>query len=60
MKLGLHIPDFTYPGGPPSLAGDLAAVARTADEAGFDRISVMDHVWQIGSVGPAEHDMLEA
>jgi F420-dependent oxidoreductase-like protein len=60
MRLGLHIPDFTWPGGPHRLARDLAPVARTADDAGFDRISVMDHLWQIGVVGPREHDMLEA
>jgi F420-dependent oxidoreductase-like protein len=60
MRLGLHISDFTWPGGPPGLAGDLAAIARAADDAGFDRISVMDHVWQIGAYGPPEHEMLEA
>jgi F420-dependent oxidoreductase-like protein len=60
MKIGLQIPDFTWPGGPSRLGADLAQVARTADAAGFDRIAVMDHVFQIGAVGPAEHDMLEA
>jgi F420-dependent oxidoreductase-like protein len=60
MKIGLQIPDFTWPGGPSRLGADLAEVARTADAAGFNRIAVMDHVWQIGAVGPAENDMLEA
>ncbi|MCW2899200.1 MAG: putative F420-dependent oxidoreductase [Streptosporangiaceae bacterium] len=60
MKLGLHISDFTWPGGPARLRTDLADVARTAEEAGFDRVSVMDHVWQIGHIGPPEHEMLEA
>lgn len=60
MKVGLQIPDFTWPGGPSSLAKDLAAVARTADEVGFDAVAVMDHLFQIGVVGPPEHDMLEA
>lgn len=60
MRLGLHIPDFTWPAGPARLGPDLAAVARTADDAGFDRLSVMDHVWQIPNVGPPEHEMLEA
>ena len=60
MKLGLHLADFTWPGGPPTLAADLAAVARTAEETGFSKLSVMDHVWQIGVIGPPEHDMLEA
>ena len=60
MRLGLHLPDFTYPQGPPALASDLARIAHAADEAGFDRLSVMDHVWQIPTIGPAEHEMLEA
>jgi F420-dependent oxidoreductase-like protein len=60
VKIGMQIPDFTWPGGPPRLGAELAAVARTADEAGFDFISVMDHFFQIGVVGPPEHEMLEA
>ena len=60
MKIGLQIPDFTTPDGPPRLGADLATVARTADEGGFEFIAVMDHFFQIGSVGPPEHEMLEA
>ena len=60
MKLGLHIPDFTWPGGPSRLGPQLAEVAIAAEDAGFDRVSVMDHVWQIGHIGPPEHEMLEA
>ena len=60
MKIGLQIPDFTWPGGPARLGADLTAIARTADEAGFEFISVMDHFFQIRGVGPSENDMLEA
>jgi F420-dependent oxidoreductase-like protein len=60
MKLGLHVPDFTWPGGPSALGSDVASVAQAAEDAGFDRLSVMDHVWQISVIGPPEHDMLEA
>jgi len=60
MKVGLQIPDFTWPGGPASLGADLSAVARTADDAGFEFISVMDHFFQIPVVGPADREMLEA
>ncbi|HEY2276962.1 MAG TPA: LLM class F420-dependent oxidoreductase [Streptosporangiaceae bacterium] len=60
MKLGIQIPDFTWAGGPEQLGATLATVARTADDAGFEHIMVMDHFFQIKSVGPAEHDMLEA
>src|SRR5262249_55518785 len=60
MKIGLQIPDFTWPDGPERLGPRLGEVARTADDAGFDRVAVMDHVFQIGVVGPPEHEMLEA
>jgi F420-dependent oxidoreductase-like protein len=60
MRLGIQIPDFTFPGGPATLGRDLTAIAGTAEEAGFDAIAVMDHFFQIGVVGPPEHDMLEA
>jgi F420-dependent oxidoreductase-like protein len=60
VKIGLQIPDFTWPGGPARLGADLAGVARTADAAGFEFISVMDHFFQIPVVGPAKREMLEA
>jgi F420-dependent oxidoreductase-like protein len=60
MKLGLHISDFTWDGGPPVLSRRLAEVAQLAEQGGFDRISVMDHLWQISFLGPPEHEMLEA
>jgi F420-dependent oxidoreductase-like protein len=60
MKVGLHIADFTWDGGPPALGPRLGEIARRADEAGVDRISVMDHLWQIGHRGPPELEMLEA
>jgi F420-dependent oxidoreductase-like protein len=60
VKLGIHLPRLTYPGGPATLGSDLARIVATAEAAGVDRISVMDHVWQIGPHGPVEQDMLEA
>jgi F420-dependent oxidoreductase-like protein len=65
MKIGLQIPNFTYPAGPKELGNKLAEIARTADDAGFASIWVMDHFFQIGSrdrsmgLGPAEEEMLE-
>jgi F420-dependent oxidoreductase-like protein len=65
MKIGLQIPNFTYPEGPKELGSKLAEIARTADDAGFSSIWVMDHFFQIGSrdrsmgLGPAEDEMLE-
>jgi F420-dependent oxidoreductase-like protein len=60
MELGLHVSDFTWPGGAPALAPTLVRIARDAEDAGFARLSVMDHFWQIGHIGPPEHEMLEA
>jgi F420-dependent oxidoreductase-like protein len=60
VDIGLHIADFTFPSGPAGLAEDLTRIATTAEEAGFTRVSVMDHVWQIAVLGPPEHEMLEA
>jgi F420-dependent oxidoreductase-like protein len=47
-------------GMPAGLGKDLARIATAAEDLGFAKLSVMDHVWQIGAVGPAENDMLEA
>ena len=60
MELGLHVSDFTWPGGGPALGATLVRTAQDAEEAGFDRLSVMDHFWQIAHIGPPEHEMLEA
>jgi len=60
MKLGLQIPFFTWPGGPPALGGKLGEIARAAEGAGYDSIWVMDHFFQIPMVGPADAEMMEA
>ena len=60
MQLGVQIPDFTFPGGPARLGADLTAIARAADEAGFDFLAVMDHFFQIPVIGPPDREMLEA
>jgi F420-dependent oxidoreductase-like protein len=60
VDIGLHIANFTYPAGPTGLADDLTRIVTAAEEAGFGRVSVMDHLWQIGALGPPENEMLEA
>jgi F420-dependent oxidoreductase-like protein len=59
LKFGLQISSFSFPGGPEQLAPTLARIVRTADDAGFDSIWVMDHFFQIRSVGRPEEPMLE-
>jgi len=59
MKLGLQISSFTWSGGTSAIGPTLGDIVRTADDAGFDSIWVMDHFLQIGSVGKPEEPMLE-
>jgi F420-dependent oxidoreductase-like protein len=59
MKFGLQIPSFSWPGGDAAIGPTLARVVETADAVGFDSIWVMDHFWQIRSVGSVEEPMLE-
>ena len=59
MKFGLQVSSFTWPGGDAEIGKTLAAVTRRADEVGFDSIWVMDHFFQIPSVGQVEEPMLE-
>ena len=59
MKFGLQVPSFSYPGGTEAIGPTLERIVRTADEVGFDSIWVMDHLFQIRSIGRADEPMLE-
>jgi F420-dependent oxidoreductase-like protein len=59
VKFGLQVPSFSYPGGTAEIAPTLERIVRTADDVGFDSIWVMDHLFQIRSVGRPEEPMLE-
>lgn len=60
MDIGIHIPSFQWPGGPPRIAADLARLAGAAEEAGCASVSVMDHYFQMQGFAPVEDPMLEA
>ncbi|WP_308467398.1 LLM class F420-dependent oxidoreductase [Rathayibacter soli] len=60
MELGLHNANFTWDSPVASLGTTLARTAREAEAAGIARLTVMDHLWQIGNYGPPEREMLEA
>lgn len=60
MKMGLHISDFSYPDGPAGLRDDLIRIVESAEANGFDRISVMDHLWQIDMHSGPDNEMLES
>jgi alkanesulfonate monooxygenase SsuD/methylene tetrahydromethanopterin reductase-like flavin-dependent oxidoreductase (luciferase family) len=60
MKIGVHVSSYTWPRGPQRLAQGLTRIAQAAEHNGFDKLSVMDHLWQITHNGPPENEMLEA
>jgi F420-dependent oxidoreductase-like protein len=59
MKIGVHLVNFTLPGGPASIGATMAAVGRAAEEAGVANLSLMDHYLQLGMIGSAGEPMLE-
>ena len=59
MKLGLQISSFSWPGGDAAIGPTLGRIAQLADQVGFGSIWVMDHFFQIRSIGRPEEPMLE-
>ena len=58
---GYHMPSFTFAGVPnEGLFDHVAGLATAAEDAGFGMVTVMDHFYQIGGVGPETDPMLEA
>src|SRR5438045_7472278 len=59
MRLGLQVPNFTWPNGQENLGDSFGLIAYRGERAGFYSMWVMDHFFQIRNVGPAENEMLE-
>jgi F420-dependent oxidoreductase-like protein len=59
MNLDLHVPRFTWPGGPEAIGPTLTTLALTAEALGVRTLSVMDHWFQMEMMWPAEEPMLE-
>lgn len=59
MRVGLQVPNFTYPGGSAHLGDQFGSIAQQAERAGFYSLWVMDHFFQIAMAGPPENEMLE-
>lgn len=61
MKVGISIGNFGWPVATEELGGVVSKLARSADQAGFDSLWVMDHFFQIRLTGlPPESPMFEA
>ena len=59
MRIGLQVPSFSWPEGTPGIGPKLAEIGRTADDAGFASLWVMDHFFQIEAIGEVDEPMLE-
>ena len=60
-RLGLQIPNFTYPGvAPDQLFERVAAQAVAAEQSGFDTVFVMDHFFQLPMLGRPDQEMFES
>jgi F420-dependent oxidoreductase-like protein len=59
MQLDIHVPRFTWPGGPEAIGPTFASLAQTAEAVGVRTLSVMDHWFQMDMMWPAEEPMLE-
>lgn len=59
-RLGYQIPNFTYPGiGPEGIFPAVVAQAKAAEAGGFDRLLLMDHLYQLHGIGSPDDYMLE-
>ncbi|HEX2348037.1 MAG TPA: LLM class F420-dependent oxidoreductase [Ktedonobacterales bacterium] len=59
MRIGLQVPNFTFPGGSAHLGDVIGSLAQQAERAGFYSFWVMDHFFQIAPIGKPENEMLE-
>ncbi|MBV9357089.1 MAG: LLM class F420-dependent oxidoreductase [Chloroflexi bacterium] len=61
MLFGYHMPNFSFPDLPQGrLFERTVELARAAEAADFDLVTVMDHFYQIRGLGPETEPMLEA
>ncbi len=59
-RLGYQIPNFTLPGiASADVFSNIIKQAEAADRSGFDRVTVMDHFYQLPNIGAPSEPMLE-
>ncbi len=57
---GLHLPSYSHPDVPPGRLFDrVVEQAKAAEAAGFELVTVMDHLYQIQGMGSTAEPMLE-
>jgi F420-dependent oxidoreductase-like protein len=60
IRLGYQIPNFSYGTGVSELFPTVIRQAQEAEEGGFDTVLVMDHFYQLPTIGTPDQPMLEA
>jgi F420-dependent oxidoreductase-like protein len=59
-RLGYQIPNFTLPASAgPSIVKNVIDQAKAAEAAGFDRVFLMDHFYQLPGLGTPDEPMIE-
>jgi F420-dependent oxidoreductase-like protein len=59
MDLGVHYANFTHPDWPDRLTERLTETAKVADQGGASLLTLMDHWFQMETMGGPEQPMLE-
>src|SRR3974390_2964064 len=61
LFFGFHMPNYSYPdGNREGIFDRIVGQAKAAEAAGFDLVTVMDHLYHIGGIGPDSEPMMEA
>ena len=60
MLIGLHVVNFSWPGGPAGIRPTMERILRKAEEAGVHSLWPMDHLFQVPFNGAPDQPMLEA
>ncbi|MFT4108431.1 LLM class F420-dependent oxidoreductase [Propionicimonas sp.] len=59
MRFGIHYPHFSTPSDPAALPATITAAAINAEQGGAAQFTLMDHYFQLDSMGGAGEPMLE-
>jgi F420-dependent oxidoreductase-like protein len=60
VRLSISLANHSWPDGPDAIGSHVTRIVQTADQAGFDSLWAMDHMFQIPINGPWTDPLLEA
>lgn len=59
MRISISLSDYSWPGGPAGIGGQVGRIVRAADDAGVDTIWLPDHLIQVDPHSTPDADVLE-